>query len=107
MLDFVWVGLAVEALLRAGACAEFGPINVANGTGTSLQDLATRIHEVTGATSSIRLEPARPAEVTRFVADSARMRSVLGLHPDADPLSHLRDLVTGTSLRGSIEPPDA
>ena len=37
VLDFVWVDLAVEALLRAAGCGTFGPINIASGVGTALR----------------------------------------------------------------------
>jgi nucleoside-diphosphate-sugar epimerase len=93
VLDFVWVGQAVEALIRAASCPELGPINVANGQGTSLQDLAQRIQEVTGTSVNIVLEPPRQAEVTRFVADVRRMQDILGLVPASDPLSHLVELL--------------
>jgi UDP-glucose 4-epimerase len=92
VLDFVWVDMAVEALIRATKCGRLGPINVANGKGTSLQDLAKRIRDVTGTSVEVRVEPARQAEVTKFIADVKLMRDVLGLEPEADPLVHLGDL---------------
>jgi len=93
VLDFVWVGTAVEALLRAGQLEQLGPINVANGIGTSLYDLAEQIRIVTGTQAKVRLEPARSAEVTRFIADVGRMKSILGIEPEAQPLSHLCELL--------------
>jgi nucleoside-diphosphate-sugar epimerase len=98
----VWVDLAVEALLRAANCGSLGPINVSSGVGTSLLDLAERIRLVTGTSSLLDLQPARPAEVTRFVADVTRMNTILGLNPDADPLGHLDDLVHGGITAGTI-----
>ena len=35
--------------------------------------------------------PARPVEVVRFVADIARMKRILGVTPEFDPLAHLGD----------------
>ncbi len=102
VMDFVWVGHVVEALLRA-ADADIAdlPINVGSGTGTPILDLAQRILAITGSASEVHLTPARPAEVTRFVADVTRLREHLGLVPDADPLMHLADLVAAPVGRGA------
>lgn len=98
--DFVWVGLAVAALLRA-AHADIGamPVNVASGVGTPIRELATRILAVTGSRSALRIEPAHRAEALRFVADVRRMRAVLGLTPAADPLEHLPQLLARAGTR--------
>lgn len=90
VIDFVWVGLAVEALLRAAEADIAGvPVNVAGGVGTPIRELATRILAVTGSRSALRVAPARAAEVRHFVADVRRMKSLLGLEPPADPLTYL------------------
>jgi UDP-glucose 4-epimerase len=93
VLDFVWVGMAVEALIRASQCPELGPVNVANGQGISLHDLATRIRELTHTSTKLILEPPRDAEVTRFIGDVGRMTSILGLEPEVDSLQHLPELL--------------
>lgn len=90
VLDLVPVDLVVEALLRAGEIALEGmPVNVGSGAGTILRDLAERIQALPGAQVGVQILPARSVEVTRFVADVARMRAVLGLEPPADPLAGL------------------
>ena len=94
VVDFVWVGLAVEALVRAAALD--GPlpaINVASGTGTRVVDVARRIAHLAGSQSPIRILPARPAEVRRFVANVERMRQLLAIEPPLDPLAHLPRLI--------------
>jgi len=93
VIDFVWVGFAVEALLRAASAdpAEF-PVNVGSGVGTPIGELAARILAVTGSRSRMLVTPERGAEVRRFVADVSRMRSVLGVAPGDDPLDHLQHL---------------
>lgn len=102
LIDFVWVGLVVEALLRAAGADIVGvPINVGSGTGTPILDLARRILAVTGSSSDLIVTPARHAEVTRFVADVDRLHEHLGLVPDADPLLHLPELVTAPVGRGA------
>lgn len=88
VLDFVWVGTVIDALTLAGEEGLPAPTNIGSGVGTSILELARRIIEVTSSRSQIARVPARGAEVTRFVADTTRMRT-LGIEPDADPLAHL------------------
>ncbi len=94
VLDFIWVGDAVEALVRAGR--PDGPlpaINVASGTGTRAHDVARLIRRLVGGQGRIKLLPAPPSGVTRFVGSVERMREVLKLEPPLDPLAHLPSLV--------------
>ncbi len=95
VLDFVWVGRVLEALLAAARCPDQGPVNVGSGTGTRLPDLARRIVQLTGSRSSVWRLPARGAEVIRFVADAGKMRCLLGVTPDDDPLVHLKAMIAG------------
>ena len=60
-----------------------------SGTGVTLPHLAQRLLEETGSPSRLEVFPARGVEVVRFVADIERMRRVLGVTPDIDPLAHL------------------
>jgi nucleoside-diphosphate-sugar epimerase len=93
VLDFVPVGLVVEALRRAAERSLGGqPLNVGSGVGTTLYDLAARVQALSGAAVGLRVLPARAVEVTRFVADVSRMRALLGLEPPTDPLVALPDL---------------
>jgi UDP-glucose 4-epimerase len=94
VIDFIWVGYAVEALLRAAEAGIAGtPINVGSGSGTPILDLADRIIALAGSRSEVRIVPSRPAEVTQFVADVSAMRERLDLSPDPDPLAHLPQLL--------------
>lgn len=92
VIDFLWVGTAVEALLHAAAHALPGPINIGSGIGTKIVDLAERVVEVARSASPIVRAPPRGVEVAKFVADVTRMRA-LGLTPESDPLLHLGELV--------------
>jgi UDP-glucose 4-epimerase len=91
VIDFVWVGTAVKALIAAAGSQLSGPINVGSGTGVTLPHLAHRILEETGSASKLTILPARPVEVVRFVADVGQMQRVLGVTPELDPLAHLSD----------------
>lgn len=100
VIDFVPVGTAVAALLRAAERGTDGDaVNVASGQGTSIVDLAQRILALTGSRSQVRVTPARGAEVRQFVADTARMRTWLGVEPPADPLCDLPALCRTEALR--------
>ena len=48
---------------------------------------------MSGGQSRVTLVPARPIEVTRFVANVDRMRQILGVDPPIDPLMHLSRLI--------------
>ena len=91
VIDFLWVGTAVQAFISAARCELSGPINVGSGMGVTLPYLAHRLLEETGSLSKLRTLPARPVEVVRFVADVGRMQRVLGVTPELKPLAHLRD----------------
>ncbi|MBV9601232.1 MAG: NAD-dependent epimerase/dehydratase family protein [Chloroflexi bacterium] len=94
VMDFVWVGQTVDALIRAGEIdGPVPPINVGSGTGTRIVDLARRIARLAESPARVRLEPARPMEVTRFIASVERMRQLLKLEPHLDPLGNLADML--------------
>ncbi len=92
LLDLVWVGQAVQALLAAAEGKNQGPVNIGTGRGTPLVELAERILALTGHRSRLRYLPAREVEVVRFVAEVSKMRRVLGIEPPADPLAHLEEM---------------
>lgn len=93
VIDFVPVGFVVQALRRAAEVDLAGrPVNVGSGTGTALRDLAARVRGLPGVRVGLHMLPPRSIEVTRFVADVALMREVLGLTPVADPLEGLAAL---------------
>lgn len=94
VIDFVWVGHVVDALVRAGALdGPLPPINIGSGTGTRIVDLARRIGRLTESQPKIRFVSARPMDVTRFIANVDRMRQILMVEPPLDPLGNLVDLV--------------
>jgi len=94
VLDFVWVGQVVDALLRTSELeGPTPPINIGSGTGTRIVDLARRIRLLAGSHSQLQLVPARAVEVVQYVARVDRMRQLLSLEPPADPLGFLPELV--------------
>jgi UDP-glucose 4-epimerase len=98
VVDCIWVGVVVEALMRAGFGAWIGePVNIGSGTGTTIRELATRIVETIGGRSQPVVMPVRDVEVTRFVASTARAQRLLGIRPPEDPLSHLGEVVRAST----------
>jgi len=93
VIDFLWVGTAVDALIHAGLRGLPGPVNIGSGVGTSILDLAQRVIEATASKSRIVRAAPREIEVAKFVADVKKMRS-LGMQPEDDPLGHLREIVS-------------
>jgi UDP-glucose 4-epimerase len=91
VIDFLWVGTAVDAILRAAEKGLPGPTNVGTGVGTSILDLAQRILAVVGSKSRVVRMPSREIEVAKFIADPARLRA-FGLAPETDPLQHLAEI---------------
>jgi UDP-glucose 4-epimerase len=93
VIDFVWVGQVVDALMRAGAHQGQLPIiNIGSGTGTRIVDLARRIQRLAERQGHVGLQPARPMEVTRFIAKVERMQQLLKIEPPLDPLVQLPSL---------------
>jgi UDP-glucose 4-epimerase len=105
VLDFVWVGDVVDVLFRAGDMRggyDGLPINVGSGCGTGLADLAERVRELVDQQVEVVVEPSRPVEVERFVADVSRLRALFGLPRNGDPLAHLPELIepaSGANIR--------
>lgn len=98
LVDFVWIGLVVDALMRTSRLdGPTPPINVGGGRGTRILDLATRICAATHSPSAIQVVPARAVEVVQYVACVDRMRQLLRLEPPADPLAELTELVAPAS----------
>jgi len=94
VMDFVWVGHVIDALDRAGNMdGPIPPINIGSGTGTRIIDLARRIIRLTEGQHKIKFQPARPMDITRFIANVERMRQILKLEPSLDPLGNLGELV--------------
>lgn len=102
LIDFVPVGLVVEAFIRAAGADIIGtPVNIGCGVGTPIRDLAQRILSLIGGRSELRIAPARQEEVRCYVADVRRMQTLLRLAPPLDPLEHLSELLGTTSAAGT------
>jgi len=89
--DFVHVSdladahiLALDHLRRGGA-SDF--INLGTGHGYSVMEVIERGRNVTGRPIPIRIEPPRPGDPARLVADASRAAKVLGWRPRKSDLA--------------------
>jgi len=86
VLDFTYVDDCIEGvcvglrrLLSRQVCNE--TVNLACGQGNSLLRLAEIIGSAMGRTPQVRIEPPRVGEVTHYVADIGKARSLLDYEP--------------------------
>jgi UDP-glucose 4-epimerase len=70
--------LALE-YLRSGGVSE--RLNLGNGRGYSVMEVIATARQVTSREIEVRIEPARPGDPSRLVADAAKARSILGWNP--------------------------
>jgi len=86
VLDFTYVDDAVSGVL-AGLDALHEKrvvgrtINLAFGHGNTLDDMVNIVSLALGKKPTVRYEPARAGEVTRYVADISQARELLGYNP--------------------------
>jgi len=86
VLDFTYIDDCVDGVLRGIDTLVAGrirreTINLACGQGASLVDVVNLIGLALRKTPRVSYEPARPGEVTRYVADLTKARQLLGYQP--------------------------
>jgi UDP-glucose 4-epimerase len=91
VLDFTYVDdcvagtrAGIDALVQNRVVGQ--TINLACGQGNSLVDVVNIIALALGRKPNVRYEPSRSGEVTRYVADITKAKSLLGYEPQV-PLS--------------------
>ncbi len=108
VLDFTYVDDCVAAIRRGVDLLYRGElhdetINVATGRGSSLLDLARFIGEALGVEPRVRVEPTRPGEISRYVADIGKARRLL----DYEPTTFLREGVRKAIAWSGVAASDA
>jgi UDP-glucose 4-epimerase len=82
--DYVHVvDIAGAHILALGSMDALGStaFNLGHGEGYSNLQVVDRVREVTGRDIDVRMDPRRPGDPVRLVADSRKIRSVLGWKP--------------------------
>jgi UDP-glucose 4-epimerase len=82
MRDFVFVKDCARANLLALGTGATGIFNLASGRGTTVNELAAIIKEVTGSGSEPVHAPAKPGETRKIYLDASRAGEVLGWEPE-------------------------
>lgn len=95
VLDFTYVDDCVSGIASGIDVLVSGKdknhtINLAYGQGQSLVDMANYVAETLGVEPNMTVEPSRVGEVTHYVANIGKARSLLGY----DPTTKLRDGIT-------------
>jgi UDP-glucose 4-epimerase len=82
IIDFVWIDLVVEALIRSLSYPIIGEkVNIGSGVGTSIKELAKMICDLTQSSSSILVQPSNEIETQKYTADITKMKSLLKIEP--------------------------
>src|SRR5690606_34683575 len=86
VLDFTYVDDCVAGITRGIDALSAGKvtnqtINLAYGQGSTLVDAVNIISLALGKPAKVTYQPARPGEVTRYVADITKARQLLGYEP--------------------------
>ncbi len=86
VLDFTWVDDCIDGVMRGidalvGGRVSRETINLAYGHGSTLVDLVNLAALALGREPRVTYEPTRSGEVTRYVADIAKARELLGYKP--------------------------
>lgn len=86
VLDFTYVDDCVRGIIAGLTALVEGrvrnqTINLAYGSGNSLDDLVSMIANGLNKTPNVTFDDARPGEVTRYVADITKARKLLNYEP--------------------------
>jgi len=76
VLDFIWIGDVIDAMLRISNEDKFlgETINIGTGTGTSIEDLAKIIIKLANSKSKIARKEPRGFDVESFIAKSGKIK---------------------------------
>lgn len=86
VLDFTYIDDCAQGVIKGidaltSRTVNQQTINLAYGQGSTLVDLVNLIALALRKEPNVRYEPARPGEVTRYVAEIAKARRLLGYEP--------------------------
>lgn len=108
VLDFTYVDDCVDGITRGieflvGGDGENHTINLAYGEGQSLVTMAEYVAECLGVTPDLTVEPSRVGEVTHYVANISKARSLLGYDPRTPLQEGIRKAVDWGREHGTVD----
>lgn len=92
ILDFIYIEDVVSGILTVVKKGDQKPYNIGSGVGTSLDELAMIIKQITGSSSKIVKQQSITNEVNRFVADISRTKK-LGWSPKVSLVDGLKKTI--------------
>jgi nucleoside-diphosphate-sugar epimerase len=98
-LDFIHIDDVGAAFARLAECDVTGPVNIANGEGVALREVALRAAEALGRDPALLRMGAIAARATdppSLVADVARLRDEVGFRPQVSWREGVARFVAGT-----------
>lgn len=111
-LDFTYVDDCVDGIARGidflvNERGKNHTINLAYGEGQTLVTMAEYVAECLGISPDITVEPSRVGEVTHYVADISKAKSLLGYSPQTPLKEGIRKAVDWGRAHGSETPKDS
>jgi dTDP-glucose 4,6-dehydratase len=88
--SFCYVSDEIEGILRLSRVEEALPVNIGNPHEFTIMDCATKVLEVTGSTSKIRLGPLPEDDPKQRCPDISRAKALLGWEPKIDLTTGLK-----------------
>jgi nucleoside-diphosphate-sugar epimerase len=82
--DITDVRDAARALAGLGAAGARGLVNIGTGVGHTIERIATAVCTALGVPPRFVMEPGHPAEVEHTLADTTRLRGLIGWVPHSD-----------------------
>ena len=82
--DYIYVADVARACQLAVDSDAHGIFNIGSGTGVSLNEIVSKLEEVTGISLTPRYEQGRAYDVRRIVLDCRKARDVLGWRPEIE-----------------------
>jgi nucleoside-diphosphate-sugar epimerase len=82
--DITDVRDAARALTSLGAAGARGLVNIGTSVGHTIERIATAVCDVLGVPPHFVIEPGHPAEVEHTLADTTRLRALIGWVPQTD-----------------------
>lgn len=89
--DFVFVSDAVEAILAAIACEDWGVFNIGTGRETGLTELAAEVARAVGGAPSFERYRSDPGDIERSALSPGLAAQVLGWIPKTDLAAGLEE----------------
>jgi UDP-glucose 4-epimerase len=97
--DYVYVGDAVEAMVKLGENDEAGPFNIGSGVGTSTNRIFEILAQNCGHDADAVHGPAREGDINRISLDATRIEKQLGWVPQVSLEEGLKSTVNWFRLQ--------